>query len=294
MRDLLREPIVHFLAAGLILFGLYTWSSGESETRGADNPYRIVLSQETLVSFIQTKTKTRNSADTRRAFGELDGDARKAWVDRYVREEVLVREARSLGLDREDSIIRRRLAQKIEFLTLGLLEEELRIDAGELDAFYRRHGEEYRIPATLTFTHVLIGDSGDLGRIKADSLKETLNAERASFRDSAGLGDRFLYNRNYVDRTVEEVRSHFGDEFANGLETIERTSAVWTGPHRSSHGWHVVLLTRRTVSRIPQAEEISGPLRDDAMRAKREIVLDQAIEALVSKYQVELELRDVD
>jgi len=291
---LLREPSVHFLAVGLILFGLYTWSSGEPETRREDDPYRIVLSQETLISFIQGKTKNSDSSQTHRLFEQLDGDARKAWVDRYVREEVLVREARSLGLDREDSIIRRRLAQKIEFLTLGLLEEELRLDAGELDAFYQRRGEEYRIPATLTFTHVFVGNSGDSGRIKAESLIGNLNAQGISFRDSAALGDRFLYNRNYVDRTIEEVRSHFGDEFTDELEAVEPTASTWTGPHRSSHGWHVVLLTRRTTSRIPKAEEILGPLRDDAMRAKRETVLDQAIDALVTKYQIELMLRDVD
>jgi hypothetical protein len=290
----LREPIVHFLAAGLILFGVYNWSSVEPETRGADDPYRITLSQETLVSFIQGRTKIADPAQALRAIGELDDDARKGWIDRYVREEVLVREARSLGLDREDSIIRRRLAQKIEFLTLGLLEEELRIDEGELDAFYQEHGEDYRIPTTLTFTHVFVGEPDDSGRSRAESLMDALNSKGVSFRDSSGLGDRFLYNRNYVDRTIEEVRSHFGDEFGSQLDKIDPSAKAWAGPYRSSHGWHVVLLTRRATSRIPEAEEILGPLRDDAKRAKRERVLDQAIDVLVAKYQVDLKRLDSD
>jgi hypothetical protein len=288
--SLFREPIVHFLIAGLVLFGLFAgWTGGSDSLRG-DDPYRIVVERSALLSFVQAKTKIADESEALRAFMVLDEQSRKAWVDRYVREEVLVREARALGLDREDSIIRRRLAQKIEFLTLGLLEKELRFDPGEIDGFYREHGEDYRIPTTVTFTHVFIREPDDAGRHRAESLRVTLNHQGAGFRDAPALGDRFLYNRNYVDRTIEEVRSHFGEEFTRRLESIDPLAATWTGPIRSSHGWHLVLLTRRAASRIPDAEEVAGLVRDDAMRAKRETVLENAIDALVAKYQIELEM----
>jgi len=204
-----------------------------------------------------------------------------------VREEVLVREARTLGLDRQDELIRRRLAQKIEFLTLGLLEAELQVDDSEVEKLYQERGADYRVPTTLTFTHVFVRDSPE-ARARAESLLATLNKDRISFRDAISLGDRFLYNRNYVDRTLDEVRSHFGDELTDTLESATPDSFTWSGPFVSPHGWHLILLTGRKESRIPPLSEVATLLREDALRAKREAALGRAIEAIVSKYQVEL------
>jgi hypothetical protein len=204
-----------------------------------------------------------------------------------VREEVLVREARALGLDRQDELIRRRLAQKIEFLTLELIEAELRVDDSQLEKLYQVRGADYRVPTMLTFTHVFVRDSPE-ARAQAESLLATLNKDRTSFRDSINLGDRFLYNRNYVDRTLDEVRSHFGDELADKLESATPDSLAWTGPFASPHGWHLILLTGRKESRIPPLSDVAILLREDALREKREVALGRAIEAIVSKYRVEL------
>ena len=289
MRRLLREPIVHFLVGGSIVFGLFSWFSAEAPIAAQRNEAQIVVEPETLLSFVQAKTKVADESAVRLAFAKLEPAARQEWIDRYVREEALVREARALRLDREDPIIRRRLAQKIEFLTLGLLDEELRINEVELEAFYRDHQEDYRVPTTVTLTHVFVeaGAANDEARGRAESLLVGLNDDSVSFREALGRGDRFLYNRNYVDRTMDEIRSHFGDEVAEAMAHVEIQPSVWTGPYQSEFGWHLILLTERSDSHIPPLTLVAGMARDDAGREKREAVLRDAVDAVISKYQVD-------
>jgi hypothetical protein len=299
LRRLLREPIVHFLVGGAIVFGFLSWQSSDLATETQPDSRRIVVEREALLAFVQAKTKVADEAEIRRVLLEFDSQSRQEWIDRYVREEVLVREARALGLDREDPIIRRRLAQKIEFLTLGLLEQELRLDEAEIEAFYREHRADYRVPTTLTMTHVYVElvdprNSGETsgpvvvaGRLRAEALLATLNAEAVSFRDAIGLGDRFLYNRNYVDRTIDEIRSHFGDAISDAMERVVPDPSLWRGPYRSEFGWHLILLTDRADSRVPALADIAPMLRDDALREKRETVLRDSIAALISGYQVD-------
>ena len=307
----LREPMIHFLFVGLLLFGLFSWLGigFDSDRDASDDSRRVVVERRALLDFIRSKMRIADPAASERAFDALDPDTRRDWIDRYVREEILVREARALGLDRGDELIRRRLAQKIEFLTVGILDEELRIDEAGLEAYYQRNREAYRLPARLSFTHVFFrgrddGDAGEEGdtsagvdadptggseaRARAEALLRDFNARRAGAPEAAGQGDHFLYNRNYVDRTIGEIRSHFGEDFVRSLEAATPDDGVWVGPFRSVHGWHVVLISRKTDSRIPPLAGILPLVRQDARREKREAALEKALEGLASKYEIEL------
>jgi len=307
LKQLIREPIVHFLVGGVLVFGFLSWLPRGPEVEGQSDSDRIVVERDALLAFIQAKTKIADEAIVRRAFAQYDSQTRQEWIDRYVREEALVREARVLGLDREDELIRRRLAQKIEFLTLGLLENELHLDDAEIEAFYREHQEDYRVPTTLTMTHVYVdtrdarGESRSVvvkdARKRAESLLENLNSQAVSFSGAMGIGDRFLYNRNYVDRTIDEIRSHFGAEVSDAMEHVEPDPSLWRGPYRSEFGWHLILLTHRVDSHVPPLSEIVAMVRDDALRAKRKTVLDDSIAALILKYRVDqtsIDMRQAD
>ena len=107
------------------------------------------------------------------------------------------------------------------------------------------------------------------------------------------LGDRFLYNRNYVDRTVEEIESHFGEDFAERLLTqplpAEGEEAVWSGPYLSKHGWHGVLLTRRTDSILPPLSEVADRIREEIRRDRREAALAAAVQEIVAGYSVSID-----
>jgi hypothetical protein len=229
--------------------------------------------------------------DAARAFDSAPPAVRRDWIDRYVREEALVREARFLGLDREDELIRRRLVQQMEFLVEGVGESGLSVTDAEIEAAYPARAHEHRHPATVRFAHVFIRESEGQeseAQGRAKNLRDELNRRRVGFEDGYPYGDRFLYDRVYVDRTLEEVRSHFGDEFAETIGKLAPTPGQWTGPYRSEHGLHLLMLTAQQPARGPGLEEIRAALREELLREKREQALERGIAAIVAKYEVDL------
>ena len=161
LRRLLREPLVHFLAAGALLFGLYSWHGRE-----AASPRRVVIDRSALLQFMQS----RGSADPTRVDQQFDGlsEAQRArLVDDYLREEVLYREARALGLEKGDSVLRQRLVQKMKFL----LEDSSDAQPSDstLQQYLQTNRKLYAVEPAWTFTHVFIdpaerGEAAWVGR----------------------------------------------------------------------------------------------------------------------------------
>lgn len=313
-KRILRSPVLHFLLVGGALFGLailfgldrsgasrnpesaasLATSQGPSGglTGGKDDPGTIRVDRTALIAFIQSRTRMAHAAEAEQAFDSATEAVRRDWIDRYVREEALVREARSLGLDRSDELIRRRLVQQMEFLVEDVGGPALRVSESEIAAAYRQREEELREPGTIRFAHVFVrvpkGREAD-AEARARSLLARLNRERVGFDGALALGDRFLYDRSYVDRTLAEVRSHFGESMAETIASIPVDAVRWTGPHRSEHGLHLVLLTARSPSRLPPLAEVADSLRESLLREKREQMLERGIDGILSRYAIEVE-----
>lgn len=290
---LLNQPLVRFLAVGGAIYLALAWFAPDRDA--VKNPpigletRHIVVEREALLAFVQTRTQQPDAHASARAFDALAPEQRQGWIDRFVREEALVREAQALGLDRDDELIRRRLVQKMEFLTLGVVEEESATSEAELEAFYRAHSEEYRVPTLLTFAHVFVRAAGEAAvPAAAQTLLAELNDSQVDVARALRLGDRFLYNRHYVERTLDEVRSHFGASMAAALERANLDPDTWQGPMASEHGWHLVLMTGRRESRLPGFGEIEKSLRQDLEREKSERALESALSTIVSRYRVDL------
>jgi peptidyl-prolyl cis-trans isomerase C len=290
MKRLLTEPLVHFLLAGGLLLGFVSFF-GTPSTPPSDVALdrQIRVEEEELRRFVQAKTGIEDAAQFADRYADLDSEARREWVDRFVREEALVREARRLGLDRDDALIRRRLVQQIEFVALGVVDSELSFGPRELEATYRARREEYRVPATLSFSHVFVRASAEddaAQRTRATALLTELNQRGVDASGALSLGDRFLYNRNYVGRTLDEVESHFGAEMAGAMGAFSSDPTSWQGPLRSSHGFHLVLLTHSEPSRLPDVGEIRDVLYEDWRRSLRDEALDRAVEEIISRYEI--------
>lgn len=292
MNGLLRSPLVFFVVAGLVLFAaVKAFEDPADGGRGGDAA--IVVEREALLDFVQLRSGEADAGALAARWDRLDEAARRVWIDRFVREEALVREARRLGLDRDDDLIRRRLIQQMEFLVEAGADEP--IDGSALEAAYEARAAEHRVPAIVSFGHVFVRDPAALtsdppsaAATRAESLRAALDEEKVDFDGARARGDRFLYHRVYVDRTLDEVRAHFGPEMASSLETLTPDPARWQGPIASQHGWHLVLLTRRTEARVPSLDALRGVLTEEIRRERREARLERGISEIVDGYEVRL------
>jgi len=294
MKRLLSAPLVHFLLAGGLLLAFVTFLDRDrTPARPDSSDRRIRVDAASLRQFVQMKTGIDDEDRFDASYAELDAAARREWIDRFVREEALVREARRLGLDRGDDLIRRRLVQQVEFVALGVVESELEFGTNELEETYLARREDYRIPAALSFSHVFVraaqAGEDESARSRAAELLGDLNGEGVDAVSALGRGDRFLYNRNYVERSFEEVESHFGDEMADALGALEPHPSRWRGPFRSPHGFHLVLLTGSEASRLPRVDEIRDILHEDWKREIRDAALDRAVDEIVAGYDIEVD-----
>lgn len=289
MKRLLKEPLVHFLAAGLGLFVLFGLVNRTTEDDG--DPKVIVVDRDALLTFVQYRTKTFEPSVAEARLDKLSEEELERLIDDYVREEVLHREALALGLDRDDYVIRRRLVQKVEFITEGFAEASSAVDEAALRRYFDANKDDYYVEPYVTFTHVFF-ETEDRSREEARALAKKklaeLNRDKVLFSEAPQHGERFLYHVNYVERTPEYVASHFGVEMEKALFELSPDDEVWVGPFDSPYGVHLVMLTTNEPGREPALEEIKGRVIDDARRAAVRERTAEAIDDIVDAYDVRI------
>lgn len=284
LRRILRDPLVHFLAGGVLIFAAGALLGGQSR----DDRRVIRVDQDVLLKFMQYQSAAFRPDYFQRQLGALSPEQRKQLVNRYVQEEALVREAQAMGLDGVDYVIRQRLIQKMTYLiddTAGAAATPTEVD---LKAYYEAHKADYRGAPTLTFTHVFVDNEvpHPEGREQAASaLKAQLEARHASFDDAPAYGDRFAYLQNYVDRPADFIANQFGTRFAQAVSGLQ-PSPHWQGPFQSDYGWHVVLVTARTASQQPSFDEVRGQAKEDLTAERVARAREKAIADLLKHYDV--------
>jgi len=291
MKIFYRDPLFHFVILGFLLFGLYAVVGSDKETRWDT---RIQVDRETLLTFIQYRTRNfdREMAETRLA--ALDTSDRDRLVEEYVREEILYREGLSLGLDEDDYVIRRRLIQKIEFLAEGFAGASLEVSEAELATFFEDNRRDYYVDPSITFAHVFFDKTkhGAAAMVLAQAALENLNAENVLFSQAPGHGDRFPFHVNYVERTPAFVVSHFGREMAEAVFALPADAARWKGVFISPYGAHLVMVTSVTQGRVPELSDVRGRVREDAVRQRREVETDAAIDKIMARYDLVIDLEE--
>ncbi|GAB2884603.1 peptidylprolyl isomerase [Microbulbifer echini] len=279
-----RDPLIHFLIIALLLF--VGAELIEKKGDGSDQEHIILLNKDNLIEYIQYQKKTFNPIYSRRYWQNLTDIERANLIADYIQEEILYREAINLGLQENDQIIRRRLIQKLEYVTEGFF-EDININEDNLEAYFRLHQEKYRIDASITFTHVFF-DHKIHSKIKLkETAKRTLDhllKKSEAFEKSSLYGDRFVFHRNYVERTPQLVASHFGDAFAKWAFQLPLNT--WSGPFESPYGLHLVLAISNKSSRLPNFREAAPLVRADYRHEKMEEKKRRKIEELMNRYQV--------
>ena len=261
---ILREPLVHFLVVGAGLFVLF-WAVGDSDHERAE-AISITPGQVKHLVEIWSKTWQRPPTDE-----ELEG-----LIEEHIKEEVLYREALAMGLDRDDTIVRRRMRQKFEFL-MNDLTNAVEPTEEELEGYLREHPDQFRTATRVSFSHVYLNRDrrGEAVFEDVQDLLERLEQEGQE-ADTASLGDSLLLDKDYNLIRTSELAKLFGDAFAERVAKLPR--GRWAGPVESGYGMHVVLVREREESRLPDFEDVRKAVR-------REFVFARAKEASESLYQ---------
>ena len=277
-RRVLGEPLVHFLAAGAVLFGLSALA-GESWGLG-DGRDRIQVSAGKIRQLRETWT--------RRWGAEPSPEQLRGMVDDFIREEVLYREAIASGLDRDDVVIRRRLAQKVEFLAQNVA-VAVAPSESELREYFERHAEQYVIPEQVGFSHVYFSRSSrgaDADRAAREALAG-LRSGRTTAAEASRLGDRFMLQYDYPPQTHAQIRDLFGAQFA--AQVFELPPDEWAGPVPSSYGVHLVHVRHRVASRAPDLEEVRRSVVRDFEDERLRSAADRYYEGLRRRYEVDID-----
>ena len=266
MRKLLREPLVHFLGAGILIFLFAIIWQNYSPSRDT-----IVVTQQDLLRMASVYS---SEAGTTPSVNDLQG-----MINDYVETVALASEARRLGLDNGDVVVERRLAQKMRFM-IDDLSDIPNISESKLRDWFEDNRTKFERPTLYSFEHVYFRNDND-ERI-SESLKAIQNGD-----DWQGRGDAFMLQRQYGDLPKTEIVRLFGKEFANGIETA--TPNVWVGPQESTLGTHIFRVNRVILSSTPEFEEISDQIRNRWRDEQFRKLNQDAIAKIVQSYNVHIE-----
>ena len=284
LRRWLHEPLLHVLLIGFALFAAYYALNPDAGQRQDSN--RIVITADDLAQIQLAWMAQWQRPPTPEEMRNL--------IDGKIREEVLSRQAIALGLDKEDTIVKRRLAQKMEFVMEDA--SALREPASdELRRWFVQNAQRFATPSLVTFRHLYFSPDlrGAHARDDAIEALRKLAGKPEETPELDGLSDRFMFQDFYAEGSPDQVANIFGTSFAQALPGLE--PGKWQGPIESGLGWHLVWVESNIPGRVPAFEEIEARVKSewndeqraegkrkmfDHMRSRYQIVLPEAAPAM--------------
>jgi hypothetical protein len=273
---LLRDPLLHFVLVGLALFA--GWRALHPET-GRDLSERIVVSEGDLRQMTAAWLAQGRPPPTPEEMQSL--------VENWIREEILFREALELGLDEDDTIVKRRMVQKMEFLAddLADLREPTR---AELETWFQANAGRFTRPPLATFRHLYFSPDrrSTSARGDAERALAQLAGRPADAPEAAALADPFPLQDYEPERSPDQVAKQFGPGFARSLFGV--APGAWSGPIESGFGWHLVFVDALTPARVPDFAEIEPESKEAWLAEQRVAFAQRAFERMKARYEIVL------
>ena len=284
MKKFFREPLVHFLLIGAGLFLLFGWRGGPASFPGGPSgpqSAKIVVPQSDIDQMVATFTRTWQRPPTEEEANGL--------VEDLVRNEIYYREAMAIGLDRDDSVIRRRMRQKMEFI-LEDITAQTEPTEEELLTYMKKHPDSYLVDPQIAFRHVYVNVDKRGKNAGTDALE--ILAQLNAGADPDAVGDPILLDAEIKLSPLWDIKKQFGEEFSRNL--LELKSGKWEGPVRSGYGLHLVLVTKRVGGRLPELKEVREMVKRDWTFARQKELKDAAYAKLRERYVVIVEKTKAD
>ena len=271
MKRLFKEPLLHFLVLGALIFAVYSWLNrrvpDKTNTAGT-----VRITSNEIAWLKETWSRQWQREPTR--------DELRGLVTDFLKEELLAREARSLGLDQDDTIVRRRLAQKLEFLVQDTsrlaepTEEDLR-------RFYEANSERFQTDARISFTQVFF--SREQRAAAATEAKAALN-DLSRGANAADFGDRLLVDSEIVDADMQSVAGQFGREFADAVFALK--AGAWNGPIESGYVLHLVRVSEVKPGKRREFSEVKTQVLELWSEQRQRQDNEKYFASLLKKYDV--------
>jgi parvulin-like peptidyl-prolyl cis-trans isomerase-like protein len=264
---LLREPLLHFLLLGGLLFAIF--GRGGSDAGEADR--QIVVSDADIDRLAAAFSRTWHRPP--------DAEEQQAQIQDYIREEVLYRTALGLGLDKDDTIIRRRLRQKMEFLLEDTVPPPRET---ELRTYCQAHPEKFRTEPRISFRQVFISKRrGGTAEADAQQILARLVAGSAGAEDD---GDPLALGEGFSLMPLDQIVAQFGEGFARELTQV--APGHWVGPLQSAYGLHLVLVTASQPTTLAPFEQVRAAVQREWFAEHRTAAQDAQYQALLAGYRV--------
>jgi hypothetical protein len=256
----LKYKVLIFFVIGICLYLVDTAMS-------ADEDKNIFVSDQEILSLI--------SAWRSQVGRDPTDDELARIINNLIDEEILYREALLLGLDQEDTIIKRRLAQKISFLKEESIPEIPTTE--ELNQYYKNNKENYYIEPSFTFTHYYFSENNN-------SLERSQQALKALQDNSKVKSDPFYLGKTFANESLRNINTNFGESFSKELITADLN--VWNGPFESTYGHHIVYINSVNPGYIPEIEEVLRQVEVDFLQIKREQAVKGFLKNIRSEYTI--------
>ena len=275
MRKLIREPLVHFMLMGLGLFLLHGWVAGPTGGSGKS----VVITQGRIEQLATGFARMHQRAPVA---NELE-----ALIDDAIREEIFYREAKALGLDQDDTIVRRRLRQKLEFVSEDVVPLPEPTDE-QLRSYLQAHPEKFRSEARYSLSQVYLNPQRHGQRLAGHTQVLLAELQRAgATADASRLGDAFLLERRFENVTASELVRLFGVGFETSLRGLP--TGEWQGPVPSGYGVHLVFVDKRDDGGAAALEHVVDEVRRKWIHEQRQKANERFYADLRKRYAVTVE-----
>ncbi len=269
----LREPLLYFAVAGVLVFAVDTFRQKNAKPQEPKKPPQSEFLTEArkaiLVRDFERKYKRKPSAR------ELQRE-----VDHWLDEEVLVRRARQLGLDKHDIIVRRRLAQGMRYLLVDVTPLKQPTEA-DLQRWLDKHPERYRLPVRVSLKHIFFDRDKRKLAARVDALA-ALASRRKSTSKPAQVGDPFFRGSSFANKTKKDLIRVFG---APWTETVMKLKpGTWQGPFSTVYGEHLVLVTSRTLAQKARLAQVRKRVSVDWQETRRKAANRNALDTLRRRF----------
>ena len=280
VRKVLKEPLAHFLLAGAVVFGVSLLFAGGGANKGPAVDARITVTKQEIQRLGAVWARRWRRAPTKQ---ELRG-----LIAAHIRQEVFYRQARALGLGRDDTIIRRRLVQKLELFIIYAAAGDQPPEKS-LRAYFAKNRDRYRLPGSLSFTHIYFNPDkrGKEARSGARTVLVALTNTKNPPLRAPDKGDRFMLRYDYARMSRREIARQFGRKFADAVFKV--LTSDWVGPIESGYGLHLVRVHDRSPSRHARFEVVKHAVLRDFVEEVRRNAKAAAYKKMRDRYRIVIE-----